>query len=68
MKSPEHYYATLNYVHHNPVKHGYTAKWGEWPWSSAIEYLKEIDTTEVTRLWKTYPITRYGDGWDDADM
>lgn len=68
MKSPEHYHATLNYVHHNPVKHGYVRQWTDWPWSSAVEYLADTGTDEATRLWKTYPIDRYGIGWDDADL
>ncbi len=51
-----------------PAKHGYVAKWTDWPWSSAAEYLEEAGTEEAARLWKTYPIDRYGSGWDDADL
>ena len=31
MRSDRHYWATLNYVHHNPVRHGYVAHWTDWP-------------------------------------
>ncbi|HBJ84588.1 MAG TPA: hypothetical protein DDZ88_12100 [Verrucomicrobiales bacterium] len=68
MKSAEHFYATLNYVHHNPVKHRYAAKWTDWPWSSATGHLAEAGRAEVERLWRTYPVERYGAGWDDAEM
>ena len=68
MKSVEHHYATLNYIHHNAVKHGYVPKWEDWPWSSASEYLGELGRDEARRLWLSYPIDQYGEGWDDAAM
>ena len=68
IKSDAHHHATQNYIHHNPVKHRYTAKWTEWPWSSAQEYLSEVGREEVSRLWKEYPIGDFGLGWDDADL
>ena len=68
MKSDAHYYASLNYVHHNPVKHRYVTKWTDWPWSSAAAYLAEAGREEAERLWKSYPIDVYGAGWDDADL
>lgn len=68
MKSSGHFHATLNYVHHNPVKHGYARKWTEWHWSSAKDYLGSCGEKEALRLWKEHPIESYGDGWDDADL
>jgi putative transposase len=35
MRSPRHYFASLNYVLNNAVHHGYVKKWQEWPWSNA---------------------------------
>ena len=32
MRSDRHFWATLNYAHHNPVHHGYVARWTDWPW------------------------------------
>lgn len=29
IKTPEHFGAARKYVHHNPVKHGYVAKWSD---------------------------------------
>ena len=66
MRSDRHYWATLNYVHHNPVHHGYVERWTDWPWSSAAEYLPQTDPNEAKRIWYDYPLGDYGKGWDDA--
>jgi putative transposase len=66
MRSQEHFWATLNYLHHNPVRHGYVSKWQEWPWSSAREYLAKQGADSAARIWKAYPVLDYGAGWDDA--
>lgn len=68
MRSQEHFWATLNYLHHNPVRHGYVSKWQEWPWSSAREYLAKQGADEAARSWKAYPVLDYGAGWDDASL
>ncbi len=67
MRSERHYWATLNYVHHNPVHHGYADRWVDWPWSSAAEYLAQTDPEEAKRIWRDYPIRDYGKGWDDPE-
>ncbi len=63
-KSDRHFHASMNYVHHNPVRHGYVKFWQEWPWSSACEYLATVGKAEARRIWLTYPIKRYGQHWD----
>ncbi len=68
MRSDAHYWATVNYIHHNPVHHGYVDHWTDWPWSSAIEYLAHTGRDEAIRVWRAYPILHYGQGWDDADL
>ncbi len=68
MKSDGHYHATVNSIHHNPVRHGYVQKWAEWPWSSAHDFLETHGRLEAERLWKTYPINHYGQGWDDPEL
>jgi putative transposase len=65
MRSLAHYLATLNYIHHNPVKHGYTSKWQDWPYSSAAEYLEKVGAEKARGIWFEYPILDYGKGWDD---
>ena len=34
MRSERHFHTSRNYVHHNPVRHGYVDKWQTWPFSS----------------------------------
>ncbi len=68
MRSERHFWATVNYVHHNPVRHGYVNKWTDWPWSSAGEYLQGIGHQEARRIWRSYPIRDYGEAWDAADL
>jgi Transposase and inactivated derivatives len=65
MRSERHFYASLNYVHHNPVKHGYAKNWREWPYSSAAEYLDNIGRTRAAEVWQKYPVLDYGKDWDD---
>jgi putative transposase len=64
MKSERHFWATLNYVHHNPVHHGYVEHWQDWPWSSAAEFLQRIGREKAAEIWKKYPILDYGKKWD----
>ncbi len=68
MRSDRHFWATLNYVHHNPVHHGYVERWTDWPWSSTPEYLAQTDPDEAKRVWRDYPLGDYGHGWDDPEM
>jgi putative transposase len=67
IRSERHFWATINYVHHNPVKHGYVARWQDWPYSSAGEFLEAIGREKAEGLWREYPILDYGKGWDDFD-
>lgn len=62
MRSERHYFATLNYVHHNPVRHGYVHRWTDWPWSSASMFLEAMGRAETERLWRAFPLGDYGAG------
>jgi putative transposase len=64
MRSDRHYFTTLNYVHHNPVHHGYVRTWQEWPWSSCHWYLDTVGRDWLVGLWKEYPLRDYGRKWD----
>jgi putative transposase len=68
MRNDRHFWATLNYVHHNPVHHGYAARWQDWPFSSAAEYLASVGREVAEKTWKDYPVGDYGRGWDDATL
>lgn len=64
IRSDRHYWATLNYIHNNPVKHGYVDKWTDWPFSSATAYIEDVGRDEALRIWKEYPVLDYGKDWD----
>jgi|SRR6266545_7262810 len=68
MKSDRHFRATLNYVHHNPVHHGYARQWQDWPFSSASAYLTKMGRKAAVELWKAYPIREYGKDWDPPNL
>jgi REP-associated tyrosine transposase len=64
MKSERHLWASLNYVHHNPVHHGYVAHWQDWPWSSAADFLWQMGREKAEAIWRKCPILEYGKKWD----
>jgi putative transposase len=68
MRNESHFWATMNYVHNNPVHHGYVRRWQDWPFSSAEEYLAEMGRESVEKTWRDYPVRDYGKGWDDAEL
>jgi putative transposase len=67
MRSSRHFWATVNYVHHNPVRHGYTDCWQGWPYSSATSFVASRGREEAIRIWTRYPVGDYGEGWDPAE-
>jgi len=64
MKSERHFWATLNYIHHNPVHHGYVDRWQDWPWSSAAEFVDRVGRERAKQIWREYPLLDYGKKWD----
>jgi putative transposase len=68
MRNDAHFWATINYVHNNPVHHGYVQRWQDWPFSSVGEYLAQMGHGEAARIWKQYPVLEYGRGWDDPEL
>jgi putative transposase len=68
MRNDAHFWATMNYVHNNPVHHGYVERWQDWPFSSAADYLTNMGRAEAARIWKEYPVLEYGNGWDDPQL
>jgi putative transposase len=68
MKSERHFWATLNYVLNNAVRHGYVERWQDWPYSNAAAYLEETGRQEAERRWRKYPIDDYGRDWDPPEL
>ncbi len=68
IKSEGHFWATMNYVLHNAVRHGYVARWQDWPYSNAAQYLAEVGRETAERRWRSYPIYGYGKEWDPPEL
>ena len=66
IRSDRHHWATTNYIHNNPVRHGDAKKWQEWPYSSAIDFLNAVGISKAKAIWTEYPVLDYGKGWDDV--
>ena len=68
IKTERHFWATLNYIHNNPVHHEYVGKWQDWPFSSAGCFIEEVGIEKTREIWKKYPVLDYGKGWDSPEM
>jgi putative transposase len=68
MKSEGHFWATMNYVLHNAVRHGYVDRWTDWPYCSARAYLETIGRERATKIWMEYPLLDYGNDWDPPEL
>lgn len=68
IRTERHFWATINYIHNNPVRHGYVSRWEQWPYSSAREYLNAIGRERAKAIWREYPVLGYGGGWDEPDL
>jgi putative transposase len=65
IRGERHYYATLNYIHANPVKHRYVKRADDWLESSIHEHLRRWGRQYLVELWEKYPVDKMGEGWDD---
>jgi putative transposase len=63
IKSHRHFWASVNYIHHNPVHHGYFDSWQDWLWSSAAEFLERVGRERAVQIWHEFPILDYGKKW-----
>ncbi|MCZ6678783.1 MAG: transposase [Candidatus Poribacteria bacterium] len=64
MRSEGHYMTTINYIHYNPVKHGYVNDMFDWIWSSVHWYHDHFNLSWIEKTLKEYPLKDYGKGWD----
>ena len=58
------YWTRFNYIHHNPVKHGYTQKAVDWPFSSYHYYLRTQGQAWLDDYLAAYPVLDYLEGDD----
>ncbi len=65
IRNERHYYQALNYIHYNPVKHGYVDDPYKWVWSSVHLYFDTKGREWLRATWKEYLVGGFGSGWDD---
>ena len=68
IKNDRHFGATVNYVHRNPIKHRCVSSLNDWRWSSFSYWMEEVGRDSLVRLWKEFPIDRFGGKWDNDDL
>lgn len=59
------YWTRFNYIHHNPVKHGYVSKSEEWQFSSYQYYLDHKGRDWLMDAFRQYPVVDFTDPEDD---
>jgi putative transposase len=67
IRNEAHLHLAFNYIHYNPVKHGYVSSIYDWHWSSLSLYYNDLGKDWLRDHWKSYtPPPDFGRGWDDA--
>ena len=64
IRNERHHQVSLNYIHFNPIKHGYVDTFADWPWSSIHQYIAEYGMDWIEQIWLEHPIRNFGKGWD----
>jgi putative transposase len=59
------YWTRFNYIHHNPVKHGYTKRMEDWAFSSCCYYREHKGSDWLLDALERYPIVDFSDPDDD---
>jgi putative transposase len=66
MRDDTQFHTAFNYIHQNPVKHGYVSDPYEWPWSSLLMYYGDQGKNWIEEQSRRYkPHADFGRGWDD---
>jgi putative transposase len=66
IRNNSHFKVACNYIHYNPVKHGYVSDSYDWPWSSLQIYYEDRGKNFLQEEWHAYkPPDDFGKGWDD---
>jgi len=66
IRNERHLHEAFNYIHYNPVKHGYVKDTYAWQWSSLGLYYDDFGRGWLRDHWQAYtPAPDFGKGWDD---
>jgi putative transposase len=55
IRNEAHHCRALNYIHFNPVKHGYVETPYDWSWSSVMRYVEAFDREWLREQWRKRP-------------
>ena len=67
IRNEVHYHRALNYIHYNPVKHGYVDSPYDWPWTSLENYLIMYGRDWLRERWRQYTPSNDGAEWSDVE-
>jgi putative transposase len=59
IRDKEDFWTKFNYIHYNPVKHGYVNNPFLWEYSSFRGFLQKKGEPWIRDCWQTYPILEY---------
>ena len=58
------FWMRFNYIHHNPIKHGYVKRMKDWEFSSYRFYLEHKGIEWLADTWERYPVIDFSDPRD----
>ncbi len=61
IRNDRHFYCALNYIHVNPLKHGYVRDPYDWPWMSLQNYQDAKGRDWLREKWENYPPGDFGE-------
>jgi len=64
IKSPRHFWATVNYIHHNPVQSRLREQVAGLAVVEREDFIKRVGRETASRIWNQYPVLDYGKTWD----
>ena len=59
VRDEKDYWTMFNYIHNNPVKHGYVQSPEMWGYSSYRDFLDRYGQEWIDDVWRSYPILEY---------
>jgi len=66
IRNEQQLHQAFNYIHYNPLKHGYTDDVYTWYWSSCKLYEESNGRDWLREQWKSNtPPDEFGQGWDE---
>jgi putative transposase len=67
-RTDKDFWTRFNYIHNNPVKHGYVKRPEDWEFSSYHYYLRTKGQEWLQDMFLSYPIIDFSDGRDSFDI